>query len=365
MSPELKTRISPEKIDQVVEVLKNNGLVILPTDTVYGLFTKAFNDSTYIRIEAIKKSRNTPYSVTFSNTKAMFEWYGSVDLIRRNIIGELTPGPVTVVLPYIDKVPSKFHYPEHGVGLRVGSNEVLNRVMDNLDFPLWSTSANKAGDVAPVRLSEVGALLMQRIDSSIDGGDSDYLTSSDVIDLRKRPFSLLRKGPWYQKIDKILSKTEDEFYIVVVCTGNLCRSPLAEYLIKRKMDSIPNANVVVESAGVYAVEGYPATEEMVIQGHRLNVDLAAHAAQKLTHAIIERAGLILSVSPWHSNKIISDHPQAAQKIRLLGEHINQDEIEDPYQRGEEAYIESADFIERAVNSWTNEFIASFSHFNSD
>ena len=360
LNTEQNTRISPERFDKVVDTLKNNGLVVLPTDTVYGLFAQAFSDITFARMEAIKKSRNTPYSVTFNNTRSMFEWYGSVDLIRRNIIGELTPGPVTVVLPYIDKVPSKFRYPEHGVGLRVASNEVLNSVMENLDFPLWSTSANTAGNAAPVRYSEVAAPLLKQIDSSINGGDTDYLKSSDVIDLRSRPFSSLRAGPWHQKIDGVLQNSEDKFYIVVVCTGNLCRSPLAEYLIRKKIDSIPNANVMVESAGVYAVEGYLATEEMVVQGHSLSVDLSGHAAQQLTPAIIDRAGLILSVSSWHRNKIISDHPQASQKIRLIGEFLGIDEIPDPYQMGETAYIESAELLNKAVDSWSDEFSASFS-----
>ncbi len=359
MNSEQSAEFSSKKIDSVVQSLQNNGVVILPTDTVYGLFTRAFNDDTYKRMEEIKESRKMPYSVTFNNTNSMFDWYGSVDLIRRNIIGDLTPGPVTIVLPYNDKVPGNYRYSSQGVGLRVGSNLVLNQVMDKLDFPLWSTSANRAGEGAPVRYSDINTSVLKKVDSSVDDGETDYLKASDVLDLRNRPFSMLREGPWHQKIQSILSKTEEPFNIVVVCTGNLCRSPLAEALIRKKIESVPQANVNVQSTGVYAVDGYPATEEMVVQGNRLDVDLSNHKAQQLTPAIIERAGLILSVSTRHSNMIISDSPQAAQKVRLLGEFIDVDEIPDPYQMGEAAYISAAELINKAVNSWTEEFKISF------
>ena len=360
MSSESSNKITQDKLDKIVQILEDNGVVILPTDTVYGLFTRAFDQTTFERMEKIKRDRSTPYSVTFNNTNDMFGWYGTVDLVRRNIIGDLTPGPVTVVLPYNDKIPDNYRYPDHGIGLRVSSNQVLNQVMDKLDFPLWSTSANRAGDGAPVRYADVNPALLKFVDTGIDDGETDYLKSSDVLDLRNRPFSLLREGPWQQKINKILSLSKKAFHIVVVCTGNLCRSPIAEVLIRKKLESIQNANVIVESAGVYAVDGYPATEEMVSQADRFDLDLSGHKAKQLTPDMIARAGLILSVSTQHSNTIVSSHPQASQKIRLLGEKIDLEEIVDPYQRGEAAYVKAANDIDNAVNSWTEEFISAFS-----
>ena len=356
--------MTTDQLEGVIKIIKGNGLVILPTDTVYGFFTRAFNDTAFKCLESIKRSRHTPYSITFNNTASMLDWYGKVDLVRMQIIGELTPGPVTMVLPYNDAVPDNYRYPSQGAGLRVSSNKVLNQVMDNLDFPLWSTSANRAGGRAPVRYDEIDPSILKEVDAVIDDGETDYLRSSDVIDLRSRPFTSIREGPWHDKIQQILSKSEDTFYIVVVCTGNLCRSPLAEALIRKNIDAIPNANVNVQSAGVYAVGGSPATDEMIVQGSRLSVDLSAHAARAVTNDLIARAGLILTVSSRHTDMIISSNPQASQKTRLLGEFLGLDEIPDPYQLGDAAYRQAADLIAQVVDSWSGEFRDAFSEADS-
>lgn len=130
------------------------------------------------------------------------------------------------------------------------------------------------------------------------------------------------------------------FNIIMVCTGNICRSPMAERLLIKMLPGELREKVSVKSAGTHALHGHQAAEPAVEALGRLGIDLSDHRARQLTREIEERADLLLVMEHQHLHSIKSLRLWGRNKARLLGEFLSPDhppEIEDPYGRPIEAY----------------------------
>ena len=120
--------------------------------------------------------------------------------------------------------------------------------------------------------------------------------------------------------------------VLFVCTGNICRSPMAEALARKLLLERGRADIVVASAGTSAGEGSPASEGAYLVGLEKGLDLADHAASFLTREIVKRADLILAMSQHHLDRAIL--LGGADKSYLLGSFagrgLDDAEVEDPF-----------------------------------
>lgn len=112
---------------------------------------------------------------------------------------------------------------------------------------------------------------------------------------------------------------DGKFQILFVCTGNLCRSPMAEGLLKQKLTGDLKKKLRIVSAGTYALEGFPATLRGQTMAARFKVDLSQHRSQPLTPWLLGHSDLILVMEQEHLNHIRSLDPQAAQRTYLMKE----------------------------------------------
>lgn len=135
---------------------------------------------------------------------------------------------------------------------------------------------------------------------------------------------------------------------MMVCVGNICRSPMAEALLQ---DSRPGLNVY--SSGIGALAGKPAdpiaTQLMADKG----IDLSKHVAQQINSLLVTKADLILVMENSHINSIRSNYPAARGKVYLIGKWENDMQIADPYKRGEKAFENAMSDIETGLNAWLN------------
>lgn len=138
-------------------------------------------------------------------------------------------------------------------------------------------------------------------------------------------------------------------HLLVVCTGNLCRSPLAQALLRERL-ARAGRPIEVVSAGLMAGPCYPADETTALVAAEHGLDLSAHESRPLAPELIRWADLVLVMEQAQRRHLLELAPTAAGKVYLLG-HWTGGEIEDPYGRGRDAGETAYDQIEAAVEAW--------------
>lgn len=111
--------------------------------------------------------------------------------------------------------------------------------------------------------------------------------------------------------------TTTQYHVLIVCTGNTCRSPMAEGILKALLAERGITNIDVESAGIGAMEGLSATPFAIEAAHHWGIDISAHRSRLLNRNLIQEANLILAMSPEHVEAILRRVPEAASKVFLL------------------------------------------------
>lgn len=137
--------------------------------------------------------------------------------------------------------------------------------------------------------------------------------------------------------------------ILTVCTGNICRSPAARYLLADRLQRGGWAGQV-ESSGVGALVGHaadPTTQSMMLA---LGLDLTAHRARQTTPEQLRQADLVLVMENHHRDAVLDIFPAARGKTFLLG-HWSDGEIPDPYRRGDVAHADALRRIQNAISAW--------------
>ena len=138
--------------------------------------------------------------------------------------------------------------------------------------------------------------------------------------------------------------------ILFVCSGNTCRSPLAESITKRLVAESGRTDIEVSSAGTNAWDGSPASDGSLLIGMERGLDLSAHKSRQLTREILAESDLVLVMAPSHLAHVKELDPSA--KVHLLsgfasGENRGQT-IQDPFGGDLAAYRETADDLEREL-----------------
>ncbi|HLV29471.1 MAG TPA: low molecular weight protein-tyrosine-phosphatase [Burkholderiaceae bacterium] len=138
--------------------------------------------------------------------------------------------------------------------------------------------------------------------------------------------------------------------ILVVCVGNICRSPVAAALLKAQF---PEKNVF--SAGIAALEGAGADATAQDIASRHGIDLSGHRAQQLSGWMCEQADLILVMETGHQRLLERKYPSARGKIFCLGRYGDDGpfEIEDPYRQGLAAFEKAHTLIDRGIRHWVH------------
>ena len=132
--------------------------------------------------------------------------------------------------------------------------------------------------------------------------------------------------------------------VLVVCVGNICRSPTGERLLKR---ALPEKRIA--SAGLSALKGYPADQTASEVAARHGLSLEGHHAQQLTASMCRDFDLILGMEKRHIEQVNRIDPAARGKTMLLGHWLNQQEIADPYRKSREAFEEVYGLLENVLS----------------
>lgn len=196
----MKTKIintKKESNDFVIEttndILKNKGIVVLPTDTVYGIMTSVFNFDGQKQIYKLKNRAQKKPLILMSNKIETLKKFVIFPKDIDKIVMEFWPGQLTLILPTTELGKMSIGGRDN-LGVRIPNCKILLDIMAKYDVPLMTTSANISGKDSAKTAETAIEYFNDKIDLIVDAGKCEFSFESTVIDMVKFPYVVIRKG---------------------------------------------------------------------------------------------------------------------------------------------------------------------------
>ena len=193
-----------KEIDKLVRILKNNGVISVPTDTLYGLCGIISSKEAYDKLIDIKgRDKSKSFPVMCSDIKQI-EGIAVVNDVAREIINKFMPGPITIVLKKKDNIDDWVTNGKDTIAIRMATSKTLEELIKKVNCPLFMTSANKSGESPCINIDEI-----KESCPSIDGileGKVIFGQGSTIIDCTTNNIKILREGPI--TLEQILNSKE-------------------------------------------------------------------------------------------------------------------------------------------------------------
>lgn len=184
------------EITQAIQILKEGGIVIFPTDTAFGIGCRMDKEASVKKLFSIRRRPNTQAVPVLFDTVSRVESYVTeiADTVRKELIDKYWPGALTIILPAkLEKVPEIVRGGGLTIGTRIPAHAVPVSLIQGIDVPLIGTSANLHGDKTPYLLSDIKPELFSLVDYLISGTTS-IQQESTVIDCSSESWTIKRQG---------------------------------------------------------------------------------------------------------------------------------------------------------------------------
>ncbi len=182
-------------VDRALEILRDGGLVAIPTETVYGLAADAGNEAAVRRIFAAKgRPADHPLIVHIATPELLPTWASAVPPSAARLAATCWPGPLTLLVPKADHVLPVVTGGRSTVGVRVPAHPLTLELLTRFEGGLAAPSANRFGMVSPTTADHVRSDLGDRVDYVLDGGPCPIGVESTIVDCTVGPPQILRPG---------------------------------------------------------------------------------------------------------------------------------------------------------------------------
>jgi protein-tyrosine phosphatase len=349
-------------IARAAKIVDEGGLVAFPTETVYGIACAVTRDS-LARLEAVKgRARDKHYTLHIGQVESFRDYVPTPGLRGEKLIRQAWPGPVTLVVTLgeeelaarksqMDQDVFGTLYKDGSIGIRCPSHPTASLLLRMATSPVVAPSANYADQEPATDATRVLSQLSEKVDLVLDAGPCKYGRSSSVVRVDRGRLRILREGVY--AADEVEAMAQ--VVITFVCTGNTCRSPMAEGLFRKHwarklacaVDSLEQMGYKIGSAGTMNMAGLPASPEAVLACRRRGVDIGDHTNQPLTRSLIDASDLIYCMTRAHYEQVVSLSPDSQGRCALLADG---DEIPDPIGRPQEYFDNCAELIDTAVKA---------------
>lgn len=187
--------IKDEALTKAAEFIKNGGLVAFPTETVYGLGGDGLNSEAASKIYKAKgRPSDNPLILHINDQKMLHKIVNDVNSMAKKIMTAFCPGPITLILPKSDIVPSSVTGGLNTVAVRMPDNDIARELIRLSNTPIAAPSANISGRPSPTTAQAVYNDLHDRIDMILDGGACHFGVESTIVDCTEDVPIILRPG---------------------------------------------------------------------------------------------------------------------------------------------------------------------------
>lgn len=364
--------ISPEATDapeilRAAKALEEGALVAFPTETVYGLAANAASGSAVSRLREVKgRAATQPFTVHIGRIDDCEPYVPALTNLGRRFIKKGWPGPLTLIfkvapsqdIPIRPRLSSEGFdaiYSRGSVGVRCPDHAACASLLTRARVPVIASSANRAGQAAPIEAADIISSIGEEIDFVIDSGPTRYRKGSTIVELNGDGYSIIREGVWDERTIKRIAAVN----ILFVCTGNTCRSPIAEGLFRKMLaekigcdvSELSARGVNVISAGAASYGGGRASEYSIDVCRRRGVDISGHVSRGLSSELVQSADYIFGMTGSHVDAIATFPIRSSTIVAPLSTDTD---INDPVGGPLEEYEETARAIELALRKRLNE-----------
>jgi len=348
-------------IARAAEFLRAARVVGFPTETVYGLGAIAENAVAEARLREVKgRESDKPFTIMVADRETVSKFVEFVSPLGRRLIDRCWPGPLTIVFP--SRTPSPLgtrgeNRDGKTVGLRLPASEIAREMIRASGGAVLAPSANRSGE-PPARTSqEVLAAFDGRIEAVLDGGPVELGTPSTVVRVvRGDTYEILRRGALSESRLRRAANT----VVLFVCSGNSCRSPIAEALCRKTLaeklklgeEELEEHGYTVLSGGIAGGFAAPASESAIQVMRELGVDISNHLSQTIDPEMLRHSDRIFVMTPTQMDQVLRSCPEVKGRVMLLDPKGRA--VEDPHGGDLETYRRCAFVIKQALEKRTKE-----------
>lgn len=354
-----------ELVRRAAEALQAGRLVAFPTETVYAVAASALAPEAVARLHALKGGEDRPLALAVRGAGEAPDWLPGLSGLGRRLARRCWPGPVTLVSGdgaergLAGRLPEAVRRrvaPAGKVGLRAPAHDALVRALGRLPGPAVLASADRPGQAEPVWPEQVFANLGEDVDVLVADGPSRFGRPATVVELEGDRWNVVREGV----VPAGLVQRQAACLIVFVCTGNTCRSPLAEVLCRKLLaerlgcpvEEVCQRGFLVLSAGIAAMMEGAAAEEAVQVAQAYGADLSGHRTRPLTAELVAQADYLVGMTQGHVLAVAGQYPHLGPRPRLLSG--DGDDIPDPVGCDRAVYQECAEQLWRHLQRFVAE-----------